>query len=235
MIGAAPPWVGVILRVQTASVLIFLAMLGGSPTDAAAPDSPTTLDLSTWRGRVVLLDFWASWCAPCQQSFPWMARMREAYGERGLVVVAVDLDEDPEAAASFLKRVEVEGKFVLVKDPEGSVAKAYGLTVMPTSLLYDRDGRPVYRHEGFHPERTAEYERRIVELIENRGPGTALPIAPAPTAMLGVPPWQRGVLADPVMRLTSDPLETELDDHIYFSKEASSGGRGFGGGGCGCN
>ena len=52
---------------------------------------------------------------------------------------------------------------------------------------------------------------------------------------LGVEPWQRDVLARDEMRLVTDPLEAGLDDHIYFSKEASSGGRGFGGGGCGCN
>ncbi len=52
---------------------------------------------------------------------------------------------------------------------------------------------------------------------------------------LGVEPWQRDVLAKPEMALDADPLEAALDDHIYFSKEASSGGRGFGGGGCGCN
>jgi hypothetical protein len=52
---------------------------------------------------------------------------------------------------------------------------------------------------------------------------------------LGVEPWQRDVLAKEEMQLTTDPVEAGLDDHIYFSKEASSGGRGFGGGGCGCN
>jgi hypothetical protein len=54
-------------------------------------------------------------------------------------------------------------------------------------------------------------------------------------ASMGVEPWERGVLAKPEMQLVTDPLEAGIDDHIYFSKEASSGGRGFGGGGCGCN
>jgi hypothetical protein len=164
-----------------------------------------------------------------------MAKMKQAYGDRGLVVVAVDLDEDPAAAAAFLERTQDAAKFEHVKDPEGRTATAYGLTGMPTSFLYDREGRPVYRHEGFRPERTAEYERHIVELIENRGPAAAVAIVPQQTAAIGVAPWQRGVLADPAMALSIDPLELELDDHIYFSKEASSGGRGFGGGGCGCN
>lgn len=52
---------------------------------------------------------------------------------------------------------------------------------------------------------------------------------------MGVEPWDRDILAKDEMQLTSDPIEAAMDDHIYFSKEASSGGRGFGGGGCGCN
>ena len=181
----------------------------------------------------MLLDFWASWCAPCKQSFPWMAEMREKYRDRGLVVVAVNLDQDADVAGRFL--AQVQGDFVHRQDPQGRLAEAYGLTVMPSSLLFDREGRPVHRHEGFHPGEVDVYERHIVELLDNRGPGTALAIAAAERKGLGVHPWQRDVLADPVMQLICDPLEIELDDHIYFSKEASSGGRGFGGGGCGCN
>jgi len=194
---------------------------------------PPGLDLAKWRGQVVLVDFWASWCIPCRESFPWMARMKETYGARGLVVVAVNLDEDPEKAARFLK--ETPGDFVHVQDSGGKLAEAYGVAVMPSSLVFDREGRPVYRHEGFHREKTAEYEKQLADLLEGRGPAAAIPVAPARRARLGVRPWQRSALADPAMLLIPDPLETELDDHVYFSKEASSGGRGFGGGGCGCN
>ena len=200
---------------------------------AAQGSEASPLDLSKWRGQVVLLDFWASWCAPCRESFPWMARMREAYAGRGLVVVAVNLDENPEAAARFL--AGARGDFVHLRDPEGRIAEAYAVAVMPSSLLFDREGRPVYRHEGFRSERTGEYERHIVEILDGRAPTPALTIGEAAPMRLGVHPWERGLLADPTMQLVCDPLEIEFDDHIYFSKEASSGGRGFGGGGCGCN
>jgi Domain of unknown function (DUF4266) len=103
------------------------------------------------------------------------------------------------------------------------------------AALFDRAGRLAYWHEGLRAEKAAEYEAHIVDLLENHGPGRALAVVPAPPRRMGVRPWKRGVLADPVMQLASDPLEIELDDHIYFSKKASSGGRGFGGGGCGCN
>jgi thiol-disulfide isomerase/thioredoxin len=220
-------------RLSIASVVWMLAALiplaHANPAEARDPG----LDLSRWRGQVVLLDFWASWCGPCRQSFPWMAKMREKYGGRGLVVVAVGLDEDRDAADRFL--AGMEGDFVHVRDPKGGLAETFGVAVMPSSLLFDRTGRPVYRHEGFHMDEAGAYEQRIVDLLENRSPAAALAIAPAVAKGLGVRPWQRGVLADPAMRLASDPLEIELDEHTYFSKEASSGGRGFGGGGCGCN
>jgi thiol-disulfide isomerase/thioredoxin len=196
---------------------------------------PPALDLARWQGKVVLVDFWASWCGPCRESFPWMARMQQQYGPRGLVVVTVDLDEDADAASRFLAAQPGAAAFTHVQDPEGRLAETFGLSVMPSSLLFDRQGRPVHRHEGFRPEDEAAYERRIVDLLESRGPEQALAIAPVAAVGLGVRPWERGLLADPAMQLLANPLEAEVDDHIYFSKEASSGGRGFGGGGCGCN
>lgn len=204
-----------------------------SAVDARAQGTDPAFDLSQWRGQVVLLDFWASWCWPCRQSFPWMAGMRAKYGERGLVVVAVNLDQNSKSADEFLTGVRAD--FAHVRDPDGGLALAYGVSVMPSSILFDRAGRPVYRHEGFHPDETGEYELHIVKLLENRVSEAALPIVPAASKGVGVRPWERGLLADRAMRLVSDTLEIELDDHMYFSKEASSGGRGFGGGGCGCN
>lgn len=202
---------------------------------ASQPAPPPTLDLARFQGKVVLVDFWASWCAPCRESFPWMARMQQQYGARGLVVVTVDLDEDADAAAQFLAAQPGAAAFSQLQDPQGRLAEAYGLGVMPSSLLFDRQGRPVHRQGGFRPEDRDAYERRIVDLLEGRGPAQALVLAPAAPVGMGVQPWQRGLLADPAMQLLANPLEAEMDDHIYFSKEASSGGRGFGGGGCGCN
>jgi thiol-disulfide isomerase/thioredoxin len=215
-----------------------LVLLGGLAALAAAAGrahgADDALDPSRFHGQVVLVDFWASWCGPCRQSFPWMSEMKAKYGERGLVVVAVDIDEDPAAGDRFLAAMPAVD-FVQVRDPKGSSAEAYGVKVMPSSILFDREGRPVYRHEGFRTESEAGYERDVVALLEGRGPKAALAIAPAARRRAGVAPWRRGALADPAMTFGSDALESELDDHIYFSKEASSGGRGFGGGGCGCN
>jgi cytochrome c biogenesis protein CcmG/thiol:disulfide interchange protein DsbE len=200
---------------------------------AAQPSPPAGgFDLARYQGKVVVLDFWASWCGPCAESFPWMETMVRQHGPEGLVIVAVNLDEDPEAARRFLGGKYAD--FEHVDDPQGTIAEAHGVAVMPTSILYDREGRPAFVHAGFHAEQAPQYEERIVALLTGKVTGTATLVA-RPKNRLGVRPWERGVLARDDMRLDFDPLDLATDDHIYFSKEASSGGRGFGGGGCGCN
>ena len=218
------------MRRWSGAGLLAVALATALPALAASPAA--ALDLAPYRGKVVLVDFWASWCGPCAASFPWMQEMVAKHGGEGLVVIAVNLDEDKAAAQRFLGGGY--RSFHHVEDPAGALAEAYGVRMMPTSILYDREGRPTFVHEGFRPERRAEYENHLVAVLS--GKAAPLVAAPGPIAdRHGVRPWRRGVLALPEMSLDTDPLFLSTDDHIYFSKEASSGGRGFGGGGCGCN
>jgi thiol-disulfide isomerase/thioredoxin len=215
---------------------ILTAFILISPSILAADQEAGTADFSLepYDGKVVLVDFWASWCGPCRDSFPWMEEMARRYADRGLVVVAVNLDEDREAADSFLKVNSLDGiekRF----DPNGVLAERYGVASMPFSVLFNRNGQPVYSHAGFHAEQTAEYERHLQALLDDATGDTTIALQAAPLRAVGVRPWERGELAAREMQLICDPLESEFDDHIYFSREASSGGRGFGGGGCGCN
>lgn len=223
--------------------VILLCSAAGAPVGAlSTPDLPSSgiaqdgsLDLERFRGQVVLVDFWASWCGPCAKSFPWMAEMVRHHGPQGLVVVAVNVDEDQGDAERFLEGGD--WPFRMVFDPAGRLAEAFALRTMPTTLLFDRQGRLVGRHEGFRERDTAEFERDLVDLLEQQTPSAATTdtMTVKRRRGAGVRPWQRSLLADPAMRLDADPLDLEFDDHIYFSKEASSGGRSFGGGGCGCN
>ena len=114
---------------------------------ARAANVDDLLDLAQFRGRVVYVDFWASWCAPCRQSFPWMNRLQGELGRDGLVVIAVNVDRERADADRFLH--EHPAQFHIVYDPDGLLPEKFGVRGMPTSFLIDRGGHVQARHEGF--------------------------------------------------------------------------------------
>ena len=120
-----------------------------------------TACLDSLRGKVVLVDFWASWCEPCHKSFPWLAAMQAKYGPRGLVVIAIGLDHDLDAADGFLAKHPAP--FTVAFDPTGKTAEAYRVAGMPSTYLVDRDGRILRAHIGFVAGKTAEFEQQIEE------------------------------------------------------------------------
>ena len=154
---AAPVTVAPMAALVAALVAALAIVSPWASRDARAADDG--LDLSTWAGKVVYVDFWASWCTPCRASFPWMNALQEELGEEGLVVVGVNTGDDPAAAARFLD--EVPAEFEIVADDDGSIAKAYAVEGMPTAYVHDRHGALVASHVGFD-ERSAE--ERAAEL-----------------------------------------------------------------------
>jgi cytochrome c biogenesis protein CcmG/thiol:disulfide interchange protein DsbE len=138
--------------------LACLGVLMSAPSLAQA-----RLDLDGLRGRVVYVDFWASWCTPCRQSFPWMKALESAYGSKGLSVVAVDLDHDQADAQRFLRIFQPN--FQVIFDPAGTLAQRFNVAAMPTSVLIDRTGKVRYEHAGFLLKERAVYERQIRDLL----------------------------------------------------------------------
>ena len=126
-------------------VLLLLLVLASHSALAASGDP--LLDLAALKGQVVYVDFWASWCAPCRESFPWMNHMQEELGRDGLVIIAVNVDHDHSDAEHFLR--EHPARFRVVFDPDGVLPGQFGVRGMPTSFLIDRDGRVQSRHAGF--------------------------------------------------------------------------------------
>lgn len=121
-------------------------------TGGAVPDT---------HGKVVLVDFWASWCAPCKASFPAFARLHEAFADRGFVIVAVSVDEKPAAYAAFVKKWQPP--FTALLDREQRLVRAVNVPAMPTSYLIARDGRVRSVHQGFHGSAT---EKELHDAIE---------------------------------------------------------------------
>jgi len=114
-------------------------------------------------GQVVLVDFWASWCGPCKSSFPAYARLEADYGRRGLVIVAVSVDEDPAAYAAFVKRLHPP--FATVRDESQRLVNQVSVPTMPTCYLLGRDGRVRFVHVGFHGEDTERELRRQIDTL----------------------------------------------------------------------
>lgn len=153
-----------------ASLLILCAAGRGyaaqAPEFAVATPS-STLTLAAWRGQVVYVDFWASWCGPCAQSFPWMNTLHQRYSPQGLRIVAINLDKQRHAADNFLRQRPAQ--FMIGFDPAGTVAQTYQVRGMPASYLIDRKGVIRLVHEGFFSKDTAALEREIQKLLAEQG------------------------------------------------------------------
>ena len=125
--------------------------------------SGNTIDLASLKGKVVLVDFWASWCAPCKQEMPVLERLHQKYKKDGLVIVAVSVDKDASNIADFLKQVRVT--FPIVHDQDHSVADRFKPPRMPSSYIVDRKGIVRHVHGGFRPDDAAALEAEIKALL----------------------------------------------------------------------
>ena len=141
---------------------LLLLLLVISPLKAEIYDI-SQLDLGSYRGKVVYLDFWASWCKPCQKSFPWMNRLLQRYPADKFTVVTVNLDAESESMHRFLSKVKAD--FDIYHDPSGRIAEAFELEGMPTSYLIDASGNVVKKHIGFYTKSVDKYQREIEELL----------------------------------------------------------------------
>ena len=121
------------------------------------------------KGNVILIDFWASWCAPCKASFPVMEDLHKRFAGRGLSIIAVSTDDQREPMERFLKSHPVS--FTTVRDASQKLVAAADVETMPTSLLIDRTGKIRFIHNGFKGEQTArEYADEIDRLLKEPTP-----------------------------------------------------------------
>lgn len=131
----------------------------------ASAEDNDTLDLEQFRGNVVVVDFWASWCVPCRRSFPWLNRMHETYADDGLVIIGVNLDMERSEAERFLE--EFPPKFRIHFDDTKELAEQFDVIGMPSSYVIGRDGEIVNRHFGFKVKQQDEYEAAIVAALDD--------------------------------------------------------------------
>jgi peroxiredoxin len=153
--------------------LVFLSLLLVSrPSSMSAPDvelqraDGTRVQLSSYAGKVLVVDFWASWCVPCKASFPALDAMYREYRARGLEVVAVNLDEDRRRADAFLAAHPHEMNVLF--DPKAAAPVAFGVTGMPSSFLIDRRGVIRFMHMGYSGDVDESYRKEIAQLLDEQ-------------------------------------------------------------------
>lgn len=119
--------------------------------------------LGDYKGKVVYLDFWASWCSPCRDSFPWMNAMQKKYADEGLVIIGINLDEHKKDAEQFL--ADVPANFIIAFDDKSATARKYELRAMPSAYVIGKDGTLLYAHIGFNNRSIVEYEKNIKQAL----------------------------------------------------------------------
>ncbi len=127
-------------------------------------DGSGPVSLSKLRGKVVLIDFWASWCAPCKKSLPYLAGLHDKY--KGLEVIAINIDDDKENALKFLNTFEID--ITAVFDAGKTTVEKYNVPVMPTAYLVDQYGKIQYIHSGYNEKSMKKLEFAIRGLIDHK-------------------------------------------------------------------
>jgi thiol-disulfide isomerase/thioredoxin len=166
-----------LLNLRLTAVAMAVVLLGALPSlsHAALKAGDTIPDLSSYKlegalpasfkDKVVMLDFWASWCDPCKESFPTMEDLHRRYGPKGLLVIAVNVDENRADMEEFLKKHPAT--FSLVRDGSQKLVEKAGISTMPGSFLIDRQGKIRFIHAGYKGTETKKkYEQEIETLLK---------------------------------------------------------------------
>ncbi len=164
-------------RIKTLfTILVVLSVLSfnhahavASKLEGAAPDftldssSGENIRLSDYLGEVVMINFWASWCAPCRQEMPLLEDLYKKYHMMGFTLLGINVDEERENAESLLEQIPVS--FPILFDPDSELSRLYKVKAMPTTILIDRDGQLRVLHKGYQPGFEDQYEADIKALI----------------------------------------------------------------------
>jgi len=142
------------------------ASLTSAPDVALQTAGGKIVQLASYSGKVLLVDFWASWCTSCKTSFPALDSLFEEYQPRGFEVLAVNLDERRRDADAFLS--ERPHHLTVLFDPTGASPSAFGVKGMPTSFLIDKTGHIRFTHMGYSGNVAETYRREIIQLLAER-------------------------------------------------------------------
>lgn len=138
-----------------------------SVSHAAERINAEAFNIERYRGKVLYLDFWASWCSPCHDSFPWMNQLRKAYNNDELAIVAINVDAERTEAEAFLK--QLPASFDVVFDQSGNLPAQFDVLGMPSAYLYSADGELLATHIGFRQSDISEWRKTIDAALSGGG------------------------------------------------------------------
>ncbi|MCP4499865.1 MAG: TlpA family protein disulfide reductase [Deltaproteobacteria bacterium] len=141
-------------------------LLGQEMRFSAPKLDGTRFQSESFKGKVVLVDFWASWCAPCRRSMPYYKDLYARHHDRGFEIVGVSVDDDLETAKRFADEYDVP--FPMVWDSNKTIVSSVDISTMPTAFVINKAGLIAYTHEGFNDESKVKLERVILSVIENQ-------------------------------------------------------------------
>jgi len=159
------------MRILLLQLLIFFtSVVSALEENASAVSCPAMmkegggqLDLQKFRGKVVYLDFWATWCPPCKKSMPFLNNLRNELVDQGFEIIAISVDEEPDAANLFLKKYPVD--YQVAMDTTGQCPQIYDVKAMPSAYLIDRKGVIRYIHLGFREGDKDEIRSKVMQLL----------------------------------------------------------------------
>jgi len=158
------------IRLISIAMFVFVAAnVQAKPISGKAPDftlksrSGKNLRLSDFRGQVVMLNFWASWCGPCREEMPIMEKFYKRYKKLGFTILGVNVEEDSSKANAYLRDIKVS--FPILYDNTNKLSEVYSVRAMPTTVMIDRNGNMRYLHQGFKTGTEKAYKKEIKKLI----------------------------------------------------------------------
>lgn len=161
----------VLLSFAVAAALLAAPVIAGDATGPAAEfrlqsRAGEAVSLSSLKGQVVLINFWATWCGPCRREMPLLEQIQKKYAPLGFTMLGVNVEEDTRLMDAFLKDVPVS--FPILLDPSNGVSKLYNVSAMPSTVIVDRKGTVRFIHQGYMPGDESRYQDLIRQLIRER-------------------------------------------------------------------